>query len=105
MTEDRLFEFAVQASPAERSALLDRECADNPELRARVEALLAADAQSNGTIDSPLNRPAEADADWAKAIDLSPDHEKEKVKAMQTEWKAKRKAALTASDKKEPEKN
>jgi tetratricopeptide (TPR) repeat protein len=58
MTEERLFELAVQASPAERAALLDRECAGNPELRARVEALLAADAQSDVTIDSPVNQTA-----------------------------------------------
>jgi serine/threonine protein kinase/tetratricopeptide (TPR) repeat protein len=56
MTEEHLFELAVQASPAERAALLDRECAGNPELRARIEALLVADAQPNVTIDMPANQ-------------------------------------------------
>jgi hypothetical protein len=32
------------ASPAERAAYLDRECGGEAELRARIEALLAADA-------------------------------------------------------------
>jgi serine/threonine protein kinase/Tfp pilus assembly protein PilF len=54
MTEERLFELAVRASPAEREALLDRECADNLELRGRVEALLAADAEPNFTMDEPV---------------------------------------------------
>jgi serine/threonine protein kinase/tetratricopeptide (TPR) repeat protein len=37
-----------------------------------------------------LNRPAEADADWAKVIDLSPAHEKKPLQAEQARWKAKR---------------
>ena len=37
-----------------------------------------------------LKRPAEADADWAKAIEFSSDHEQKKVQAKQAEWKAKR---------------
>src|SRR5262245_20602584 len=56
MTEEHLFELALAASPADRSALLDRECAGNPELRARVEALLAADAQPNVTIAAKVNQ-------------------------------------------------
>jgi serine/threonine protein kinase len=55
MTEESLFEQAVNLPPAERAALLDRECAGNPELRQRVEALLAADAKSNLTVDSPVD--------------------------------------------------
>ena len=43
MTEEALFELAVNVAEAERTALLDRECAGNPELRARIEALLRAD--------------------------------------------------------------
>src|SRR5262245_48580543 len=56
MTEERLFELVLQASPAERTSLLDRECVGNPELRARVEALLAADAEPNLTVDLPVNQ-------------------------------------------------
>jgi len=40
MTEEHLFDLALKADPTEREPLLDRECACNPELRARVEALL-----------------------------------------------------------------
>ena len=44
MNEETLFELARNTPSAERLALLDRKCAGNPELRARIEALLAADA-------------------------------------------------------------
>src|SRR5262245_56880931 len=56
MNEETLFELALQTPEADRPALLDRECAGNPELRARVEALLAADARPSVTIDSPVNQ-------------------------------------------------
>lgn len=56
MTEQHLLELALRANAAERAALLDRECGGHPELRARIEALLAADAQSNLTIDAPIDR-------------------------------------------------
>ena len=42
MTEETLFELAIQATQMERAQLLDRECAGNPELRQRVEELLDA---------------------------------------------------------------
>jgi serine/threonine protein kinase/tetratricopeptide (TPR) repeat protein len=42
MTEEALFELALNIPTAERAALLDRECAGDPDLRSRVEALLAA---------------------------------------------------------------
>jgi serine/threonine protein kinase len=42
MTEETLFELALNTPTADRPALLDRECADNPELRIRVESLLEA---------------------------------------------------------------
>jgi hypothetical protein len=38
--------------PAERAAYLERVCADQPELRRRLEALLAADAQSHSPLDA-----------------------------------------------------
>src|SRR5262245_51370253 len=53
MTDESLFGRARQSNPSERAALLDRECAGNPELRSRIESLLAADAKSSFTIDSP----------------------------------------------------
>src|SRR5262245_15190371 len=48
MTEEHLFDLALHAPPGERAALLDRECAGNPELRARIEALLAAAPAATG---------------------------------------------------------
>ncbi len=42
MTEETLFELALNIPAVDREALLDRECAADPALRARVEALLAA---------------------------------------------------------------
>ena len=38
MTEETLFEQALNTPEAERGALLDRECAGKPELRQRVLA-------------------------------------------------------------------
>ncbi len=42
MTEETLFELALNTPAADRAALLDRECAGDAALRGRVEALLAA---------------------------------------------------------------
>ena len=44
MSEETLFEAALKVPDAERGAFLDRECGGDVELRARVEALLAARA-------------------------------------------------------------
>jgi Tol biopolymer transport system component/serine/threonine protein kinase len=38
---ERIIDLALELAPEERSALLDRTCAGDPELRAEVEALLA----------------------------------------------------------------
>jgi eukaryotic-like serine/threonine-protein kinase len=40
MTEEALFELTLNTPSCDRAALLDRECADDPDLRSRVEALL-----------------------------------------------------------------
>src|SRR5262249_33203074 len=45
MTEETLFELALNTPAADRSALLERECADDPALLSRVAALLAAHEQ------------------------------------------------------------
>ncbi len=62
MSEESLFELALHAPDAERAALLDRECAGDPALRARVEALLAAHFAPG----SPLGLPAGEPADGAR---------------------------------------
>jgi hypothetical protein len=51
MTEETLFAQAIELSPTERAAFLDRECPD-PGLRGRVEVLLAADAQLRSPMDA-----------------------------------------------------
>src|SRR5262245_6299340 len=66
MTEEHLFDLVSKASPAERAAILDRECAGNSELRARVEALLVADAEPKLTIDSPSKGPELYGAPWER---------------------------------------
>ncbi len=48
-----LFSATCKLSPRERAAVLDRECADDPSLRAEVEALLAKDAESKSFLESP----------------------------------------------------
>jgi serine/threonine protein kinase len=57
MTEEQILDLALNVSRADRGAILDRECAGNPELRARIEASLAADDKRNRTIESPIDRP------------------------------------------------
>src|SRR5258708_4949840 len=51
MNEETLFELVLNTPEANRAALLDRKCAGNPELRQRVEALLAAHAAPQVLID------------------------------------------------------
>src|SRR5215510_5125757 len=38
---EQLVQAALECDPADRTALLDRECAGDPELRAEVESLIA----------------------------------------------------------------
>jgi hypothetical protein len=57
MNDETLFQEALARSPAERAAFLDEACARQPELRAAVEALLAAHAKPGNVLDQP---PAEA---------------------------------------------
>ncbi|MEO8439568.1 MAG: protein kinase [Spartobacteria bacterium] len=49
-----LFDAAVELTGTERAEFLERECADNHELRAEVESLLAADADVSRFIDDPI---------------------------------------------------
>jgi serine/threonine protein kinase len=62
MNELDLFAAAISlVDPGERAALLDRECASRPELRQRLDQLLAAHFQSNPLLDAPA---AERTADY-----------------------------------------
>jgi serine/threonine protein kinase/tetratricopeptide (TPR) repeat protein len=58
MSEKTLFHEALAKSPAERAAFLDAACAGQPELRAGVEALLAAH-EASGMLDRPAVSPAQ----------------------------------------------
>ncbi|MBY0523885.1 MAG: serine/threonine protein kinase [Gemmataceae bacterium] len=49
-----LFDRAADLPPAEQQALLGRACADDPELRAKVERLLANDARLEAAGEPPL---------------------------------------------------
>ncbi len=52
--DDEIFADALELPPAERSAFLDRACADDPAQRARIEALLAGNAAAaHGFLDQP----------------------------------------------------
>jgi tetratricopeptide (TPR) repeat protein len=54
-----VFLSAVEChEPAARAAVLDRECATDPELRRRVEALLLGYDHPESLIDRPIERPA-----------------------------------------------
>ncbi|MFO0866183.1 MAG: tetratricopeptide repeat protein [Gemmataceae bacterium] len=57
MTEETLFDQARNLPEAERIGFLDRECAGQPELRGRVEALLAADSASRSPLDVAVDQP------------------------------------------------
>jgi eukaryotic-like serine/threonine-protein kinase len=53
MNEESLFHEALIRPAEERAAFLDQACAGQPELRAEVEALLAAAEQSGHLLDEP----------------------------------------------------
>jgi serine/threonine-protein kinase len=57
MTEETLFHQALAQPPSERAAFLDAACAGQPELRAAVEALLAAHEASADLLDRPAAEP------------------------------------------------
>ena len=53
MNEETIFLEALSRSPEERAAFLEQACAGRPDLRAAVEALLAAHAKSGNVLDKP----------------------------------------------------
>src|SRR4030095_10048766 len=50
---DAIFQAALERDPADRVAFLDEACAGDPAVRAKVEALLASDEQTQSFIESP----------------------------------------------------
>ncbi len=59
MNEETLFEEALSRSPEERAAFLEQACEGRPELRAAVEALLAAHEKSGNILDRPPDQTVE----------------------------------------------
>jgi tetratricopeptide (TPR) repeat protein len=53
MNEETLFEEALSRPPEERAAFLEQACVGRPDLRAAVEALLAAHAKPGHVLDRP----------------------------------------------------
>jgi hypothetical protein len=53
MTEEALFLAALDRPPAERAAFLDGACAGDPDLRKRLDVLLAAFAAGKGKLEPP----------------------------------------------------
>src|SRR5262249_43530362 len=55
MSEETLFHEALARPPGERAAFLDAACSGRPELRAAVDALLAAHEAPAGFLQRPLD--------------------------------------------------
>ena len=51
---EELFHQAADLALADRSAFLDRSCEGDPDLRSQLEALLAADARDNGSLEAAV---------------------------------------------------
>ena len=64
-----IFDSVVETPVGERAALLDRLCADDPELRGEVEKLLKADARAAHFERGVESARGGAAADWADAQD------------------------------------
>jgi tetratricopeptide (TPR) repeat protein/tRNA A-37 threonylcarbamoyl transferase component Bud32 len=67
MNEESLFEQALERSPGERAAFLDEVCAGQQELRAAVEALLAAHEKPANLLDQPPVPTADSGAGQAQS--------------------------------------
>src|SRR5262245_40670383 len=72
MTEESLFELAVNTPEGDRGAWLERECGGDLALRARLEALLAAHEQLEaGSCQAPAS-PAAALVDCLETMQQRP---------------------------------
>jgi serine/threonine protein kinase/tetratricopeptide (TPR) repeat protein len=76
MTEEALFQEALSRSPEERAVFLEQACAERPELRAAVLALLAAHAKPDNLLDqAPADLGGKLDTVPGEARDPAPgDH-------------------------------
>jgi len=66
MTERELFEAALDETPDERTAFLDRACAGAPELRQRLEALLARQEQAGSFLEGAALEGISATPEWPR---------------------------------------
>lgn len=71
----RLFEQAVELPAEQRAAFLDQACAGEPELRGRLEELLAADAELEGFLEPPAGFGLPVDKLKQEAEDFLPEEE------------------------------
>src|SRR3954468_4778465 len=70
MTEESLFLAALdRPDPDDRRRFLDDACADNPELRKRLDVLLAAYAAGQGKLEPPTAGPTPT-ADYQPGPDI-----------------------------------
>jgi len=49
---EQILQAALESEPAERQALLDRECATDPDLRQELESLLSSADQAEGFLQA-----------------------------------------------------
>ena len=76
MNEETLFQEALSRSPEERAAFLAQACAGRPELRAAVEALLAAHEKPGNILDRPPDQTEDSGPGQARpdaTLDRSPE--------------------------------
>jgi hypothetical protein len=69
---EELFEEALELSPEQRSAFLEKACRDSPELRRSVEALLDENDRLKSFLAEPLFAAVETQRDAATAANGSP---------------------------------
>jgi len=69
--EETLFAGASALAPADRASYLDQQCAADADLRARVEALLAAHDRAAGILDVTPRAPEPTDGDAATRVPVT----------------------------------
>jgi serine/threonine protein kinase len=58
---DDLVRVTLELEPSQRASFLDQACPGEPEVRAEVEALVAADEQADGFLEEPAVRPRDSE--------------------------------------------